>query len=222
MSNNNFSNLYNKPFTIARARTADAFADFQASSYSKHFKGINLKRNHAIAIGIFSAIVITFLVAFLAGRYLAPTDGNRLGVPKPIATQMLNRKFDFPLRDDAGKQVSTIGYEIQDANLQNSFLYQGKLATAVKGRTFLIVNLKITNPYSKTIQVNARDYIRVKANGSSEQLAPEIHNDPVEVQPKSTKYTRVGLPLNDTDKDIVLVVGELTGAKTPINLSLNH
>jgi hypothetical protein len=111
---------------------------------------------------------------------------------------------------------------IQNANLQDSFIYQGKMAEAVKGRTFLIFNLKLTNPYDKSIQINARDYIRVRVNGTGEQLAPEIHNDPVQVDANATKYTRVGLPINDTDKDIEMLVGEINGPKQAIKLSLSQ
>ena len=167
-----------------------------------------------------TGFVLLLAIAFFAGRFLAPASTNRLSVPAPVATQQLNKTFNFPLRDDKGKEVSKVAYTIQSADLQDAFVFQGKLATAVKGRTFLIVNLKVTNPYSKTIQINAKDYIRVKVNGSSEQLAPEIHNDPVEVQADSTKYTRVGMAINDSDKNITLLVGELQGSKTSINLSL--
>lgn len=181
----------------------------------------NMKKNHLLIGGIIVALVVTFL----AGRNFAPnsTQAAKTGqveAPTPIATQTLNKTFYFPLTDEKGKQVSRISYTIESANLQNSFIYQGKLATSVKGRTFLIFDLKIKNPYSKTIEINAKDYIRVKLNGSDELLAPEIHNDPVQIQANSTKYTRIGLPLNDTDKNIVIIVGELQGNKETIKLNL--
>lgn len=168
-----------------------------------------------------AGFIILLVVTFFLGRTFAPKSStNRISAPAPVATQMLNKSFEFPLKDDEGKTVSSITYFIENANLQDSFIYQGKLANAVKGRTFLIFNLKITNPYTKTIEVNAKDYIRVKVNGSNEQLAPEIHNDPVKIQAKSTKYTRIGLPINESDKNIVILVGELTESKQTINLSL--
>ena len=165
-------------------------------------------------------------MTFLAGRFFAPnatlgaSSDARTTAPTPKATQTLNKAYEFPLTNDAGKEVSKIKYTLQTANLQDSFIYQGKLATAVKGRTFLIFDLKITNPYTKTIQINSKDYIRVKLNGSNELLAPEIHNDPVQIQADSTKYTRIGLPINDTDKDITILVGEVNGKKEVIKLNL--
>lgn len=219
MSNRNF---YYKSFLVAKTRTAtafDSFASTHSTKYSKYTKLLNTRmlKNPFVML---TGFVLLLAIAFFAGRFLAPASTNRLSVPAPVATQQLNKTFNFPLRDDKGKEVSKVAYTIQSADLQDAFVFQGKLATAVKGRTFLIVNLKVTNPYSKTIQINAKDYIRVKVNGSSEQLAPEIHNDPVEVQADSTKYTRVGMAINDSDKNITLLVGELQGSKTSINLSL--
>lgn len=170
-----------------------------------------------------------FVVTFLAGRFISSNAGGfassgdiREEAPSPIATQELNKGFQFPLVDEKGKEVARISYVVESANLQDAFVFQGKLAKAVKGRTFLIFNLKITNPYNKTIQINSKDYLRVKLNGSNEQLASEIHNDPVEIQANSTKYTRIGLPINDTDKNIILIVGELQGKKETINLNLQR
>jgi hypothetical protein len=51
-------------------------------------------------------------------------------------------------------------------------------------------------------------------------LAPEIHNDPVEVQALSTKYTRLAFPIDDTYKDLTLYVGEINGHKDAIKLNL--
>lgn len=184
----------------------------------------NVKKTHLYIGGI----AIAFVLVFLAGRFFAPnttlgdisnTD-KRAEAPTPLATQEINKTFNFPLLDDKGKEVAKIKYVLESANLQDAFIYQGKTATAVKGRTFLIFNLKITNPYTKTIEINAKDYIRVKMNGSEEQLAPEIHNDPVQIQADSTKYTRIGLPINDTDKNLIILVGELDGKKEEIKLNL--
>lgn len=215
MSNNNLASLY-KSFTIARARTAGAFSNASSSNFKYSV------RAHKTML-LFAGFIVLLFATFFLGRTFAPNSStNRITAPAPIATQMLNKTYKFPLKDDKGKTVSNISYLLQSANLQDSFIYQGKVATAVKGRTFLIFDLKITNPYTKTIEINAKDYVRVKMNGTNEQLAPEIHNDPVQIQANSTKYTRIGLPINDSDKSLVLLVGELQGKKDSINLSLKR
>ena len=218
MNTKNFTSRYSKSFTAVRSRTN------LLPQMNFNFQSLNLKKNHFV----YAVLAIVLIATFLAGRYFSPTGSFlatgdiRENAPKPIATQELNKNFEFPLKDENGKDVAKISYMVETANLQDAFIYQGKLAKAVKGRTFLIFNLKITNPYTKTIQINAKDYIRVKLNGKGEQLAPEIHNDPVEIQANSTKYTRIGLPVNDTDKNIVLLVGELSGKKQAVNLNLER
>lgn len=216
MSTNNISSYYKK-FEFAGT---NAISNFNSGlrSQTMSSKISKITNNKPI---LFGGVILLVAIAFLLGRAV-PGNDPRLTAPKALATQTLNKTYEFPLKDDSGNTVSHIAYTIQTANIQDSFIYQGKVAQAVKGRTFLIFNLKVDNPYTKTIQINARDYIRVRVNGTKEQLAPEIHNDPVEIDAKSTKYTRVGLPINDTDKDLEVLVGEITGTKKTLHLSLER
>lgn len=216
MSTKNISSYF-KQFTIAKAQDFN----FQPGNFSLPQAGQikNLRHNKSLLI---VGLIVLIFAAFLFGRVLPSGNNGQISAPAAQATQTLNKEFKFPLRDANGKKVSDVSYVIQNANFQDSFIYQGKVAEAVKGRTFLIFNLKITNPYDKSIQINARDYIRVRVNGTSEQLAPEIHNDPVQIDANATKYTRVGLPLNTTDKDIEMLVGEINGPKQTIKLSLSE
>lgn len=223
MDTNNNNNFYRK-FTIARDKTLSNFSNFQTPNLSKYNLNIprSIKRNHFI----YAIVAVLLVVAFLTGRQsssnsaIGISGGSKTEAPKALATQELNKEFSFPLKDDKGKEVAKISYLVESANLQDAFIYQGKVATAVKGRSFLIFNLKITNPYTKTIEINAKDYLRIKVNDSSEQLAPEIHNDPVQIQANSTKYTRIGLPINDSDKNMILLIGELQGQKQTVKLDL--
>lgn len=185
---------------------------------------VRLPKNVLIAVG---GLILIALVFFGGSRIssLEPTGSTdeRIEAPVPVATQNLNKTFEFPLKDDKGEEVSRIKFVVESANLQDEFIYKGKLARAVKGRTFLLFNLKITNSYEQGVNINTKDYIRIQAGTSDERLAPEIHNDPVEIQASSTKFTRVGLPINDTDTgNLKIFVGELTGEKTEIKLTLQR
>lgn len=216
MSRQQFTNYYTRSFEVVQGKTATLRQNLTTRRIN-----LPLKKNYLIVLGVLVILVLGILLA-KAIFFRGSSSDVRTTAPSPIATQELNKKFEFPLKDDKNKTVANISYLIESANIQDSFIYQGKLATAVQGRTFLIFNLKITNPYTKTIEVNAKDYVRIKVNGSSEQLAPEIHNDPVQIQAKSTKYTRIGLPINDTDKNIVLLIGELQGKKEVVALDLKR
>jgi hypothetical protein len=149
------------------------------------------------------------------------TANAQLTLQTPTATENLNKTFSFALKDSNGKDAGSFSYTIQNADIQNQIIVQAKPVNAVTGREFLIINLKLTNSLNKGIQINTRDYIRLSTNNDlNDWLAPEIHNDPVEVQAISTQFTRVGFPIYTTDKHLLLQIGEINGKKTRIPLTI--
>lgn len=189
----------------------------------KDLKPKNIKNSPFIVLGV--AILIVFLGSiFMARGFINQSssvtgDGDRIAPPVALASQDINTSFEFPIRDANNEEVAQVRYEIEKASLQNSFIYQGKLAKSVQGRTFLVFDLKIKNPFEKGIEINTVDYIRIKRNGGDEQLAPEIHNDPVQIQANSTKFTRIGIPINESDEDLIIIVGEIEGDKEEVKLN---
>lgn len=145
----------------------------------------------------------------------------RIDIQQPKSNFPINKDFSFPFKDESGKEAGKIIYRLENAELRDEIVVKGQRATAIYGRTFLILNIKLKNEGSKSVQINTRDFVRLSVNGSPDWLAPDIHNDPVEVLSISTKYTRLGFPINDSDKDLKLQVGEINGEKTTVNLSFN-
>lgn len=186
-----------------------------------------LKKSPFIPVVIL-AVVVVFIISILFravtgsnnSTVLSANQSSKAESPKTKADQKINKDFTFALKDENGKDVSKLKYTVENVQLQDEIIVKGERALAVEGRTFLIINLKITNDFKQSVQINSRDYLRLSANKSTERLAPDIHNDPVEVQALSTKYTRVGFPINETDKDLMLQVGELTGPKESIKLTV--
>lgn len=172
---------------------------------------------------IIGAAVIVLVVAVILARPVVfgqVQPGSAKTTLQPVkTTATINREFLFPLKDDKGEEVSKVKYSIENAELRNEIIVKGKRTTTISGRIFLILNLKLGNETNRLIKINTRDYIRVSVNGQ-EWLAPDIHNDPVEIQPISTKYTRVGLPINDTERNFKVRVGEISGEKTTIDIKI--
>ncbi len=134
--------------------------------------------------------------------------------------QSLDREFIFPL-NDGSEDVSEIKFFIDDVELREEIVVQGQKAVAVPGRIFLIVTLKVSNDFEQAITMNTRDYVRLIIDGKQdEKLAPDIHNDPVEIQAISTKQTRLGFAIDDDNKPLALQVGEIDGEKEVIELDL--
>jgi hypothetical protein len=173
-----------------------------------------------------SIAAVLIIVVAIAGKAIVKaistpkTSTTSTDVKPPLATLEINKELSFPLNDENGKKVADIKYLIETAELRDEILVQGQRATAVKGRVFLVLTVKITNDYKGSIQINSKDYVRLSVNGNKDEwLAPDIHNDPVDVQAISTKYTRLGFAINTSDKDLVLRVGEVGGEKEEIPLN---
>ena len=167
-------------------------------------------------------LILGAIVAITINKLrIASSKDERIQVQGAKASMAINKELTFPLKDAAGKEVSKLKYFIEGADLRDEIIVKGQRAVAVKGRTFLILTIKLTNEYDKALDVNVRDYIRLSVNGNEQELlAADIHNDPVAVQAISTKNTRLGFPIKDTDKNLVLLVGEIKENKEKIALHL--
>jgi hypothetical protein len=158
-------------------------------------------------------LVILVVIIFIGSRVFAKKSStNKPSVQGTSAqkTQTINKDFVF----------NNLKFTVGNASLNNQIVIEGQNATAIAGRTFLIVTLKIANDANQSIQMNTRDYVRLSVNkDESTWLAPDIHNDPVEVQAISTKFTRVGFAINNADNNLVLQIGEIKGDKQKIALN---
>jgi hypothetical protein len=160
-------------------------------------------------------IISSILTYLVTRRSLIQTSAVQASDPRtnlsmPLAQETLNKKYVFPLTDGNGNTVTNFDYSIIDAQLRNEIVVNGKPATAIKGKSFLILNINLKNDYKQPINVNAKDYIRLAINGDMNTLyAADIHNDPVNVQAISTKPTRIGFVIDDTTKKLSLSIGQI-------------
>lgn len=177
---------------------------------------------------MFIALIIIGVIYFISILFaevnktinLNRSDSNSVAIPPSIASQPVNKEFPVPVKDDKGEEISKLKFVIENAELRDQIVVKGQKASAVSGRDFLVINLKITNDFDKTVQISTRDYLRLSVNGNDKELlAPEIHNDPVEIQAQSTKYTRVAFAINESDKKLKLRIGEIGKNKTIIDLN---
>lgn len=193
------------------------------SAPKRNLQGLLLPKRWKKFVPVAVFMVLALFAAGIVIRRLkqpaAAPSSEKVSIAGPIASQTLNKTYEFPLKDAQGKEIAKISYTLENAELRDEIIVQGRRAEAIQGRRFLIVTIKIKNSYEKAVNINARDYIRLTVNGNKEeQLAADIHNDPVSVQPISTKITRIGFPINETDKNLVLHIGEIKGQKQDLAL----
>ena len=181
-----------------------------------------LKPFAKIGFVIVVVVAVAFVVRSLRGSEASQTqttNSEPIVIQPPLAQTPIDQTFEFPLLDSEGTEVSKIQYVVETAELRDEIVIRGQKARSVEGRLFLIVSLRITNNYDQGLEINSRDYLRLSINGGAEKHAPSIHNDPVEVQAISTKQTRLGFSVNDTDTNLMLHVGEIKGEKQDIPLT---
>lgn len=192
------------------------FLQKNAKFYPKIF------RYKKIVLIIVGAVFILVLFNLLKGKTTetetqAKSSNQKIQAPVIKARQDINQTFSFSIGN------SKITYTVENAELQDEIIVKGQIAKAVKGKTFLVLNLKIRNDSNVVVEVNSRNYIRLTINDNkNDKLALEIHNDPVLVQPISTKLTRLGFPIKDEDKNLSLYVGEIEGRKKEIVVNFNN
>ena len=192
-------------------------------NYIRQFKGSNYKP-YLIGIAVI-VVVVVLLVKFnpFSNGSSAVAGASKTAIKDAIATQDLNREFKFPLKNEKGETLGEIKYVIENAEIRDEIVVKGKKASAVSGRTFMILNLKITNDTNQTISMNTKDYVRLFVNGNdNEPLSPSIHNDPVVVDAISVKPTRIGFAINETDTQLKIKIGEIQGEKQEVLLELDR
>jgi len=221
-----FKSVVSKSLPLVKNTSSYLFSVIRTlvSKLSTRFSGVGSRFNFKkfIPIGVFALFVL--FTGYMLVKRIAPSliGSSEIKVKGAKAEESLGKEYSYPLRDENGVEVGRFKFVVEKIELRDEIVVQGKRATTVSGRTFLIVNLKITNEFSQRIDINTKDFVRLSTNSdNNEWQAPEIHNDPVEVQAISTKFTRVGFAINDTDKDLTVRIGEINGEKEEIPLSLN-
>lgn len=214
--------LFSRGFKLSSIFNKRGAFNFSSNSFSDPSSPkMEFKKSAVIITSIaLVALIIAGGASVLANRQNSTSNSDsKFDVQKPKASITLSKDFSFPLKNDKGEEIGKIKYTLENAELRDEIVVKGQKAVAVKGRIFLIVNLKIVNDSSQGIQINTRDYVRLSMNNNEKELlAPDIHNDPVEVQAISTKPTRLGFSINESDKNLKLHIGEIKGDKTTVDI----
>lgn len=214
---------------LEKIKAKIANLNFRNTLYSvKNYTFVLIHKRPSKKLVFVSALLVIivaglFFVIRRTRRNLSTMGANgQVQITNPKATEILNKEFDFPLKDSTGKEVSKFKYIIESVDLRDEIVVKGQKATAIQGKIFLIINLKIVNEHNQGVQINTKDYVRLSLNGNkTEWLASDFHNDPVEIQAISTKQTRLGFAVNNSDKNPLLRIGEINGEKIELPIKFN-
>lgn len=221
-----------KPLASSSIHSASDFVNKQSTegfqSNRKRFGNLKKKFSENKKMFTFVPVVIIgiFLIILIGSFFRNMTDKSSVmgahstdtSLNKPIAEKTLNKSFAFPILNDEDKEVGKIQYTVEKVALRDEFVINGQKASALEGRAFLILSLKMKNDTENTVSINTRDFVRLKIKGSDEILAPTIHNDPVDVQAISSLPTQLGFPITDDVRSFTLQIGEISGKKETVEV----
>lgn len=129
-------------------------------------------------------------------------------------TITLDKKFEFPGFNEAGKKKGTIELKIIEVEKTNQVIVQDKNYTAKNNKIFLIINLELKNETTKRLNIFPGDLIRLIVDDQEKKkFAPDLHNNYVLISPISTKIDRIGFVIDQNFKNLKLQVGELDEEK---------
>lgn len=193
----------------------------------------NNQNTLVIVLVLLLLISFSAIIFLLIDREAAPaskTQSSSSGIsvselsPVPTVTKQsstpiqLDRTYTFDINDRTGTKIGDFGYTIKDVQRTKEITIAGRTAQAVGDRELVILNIELKNSGNIPISVAVRNYLRLSVNGQDKQLAPDYHNDPVDLQPQSVEDVRLGFNIAQSDHSLVLSVGELTGQKDIIKL----
>lgn len=195
-------------------------------NFSKN--GLNNKRKKSKLGKILKILVILLVVVgilFFLQKNLNKRMSGKTTLQQasalPVTSQILpiNKKFTFPGLDEAGKKKGKLDLNITTVEKTNQVIVQEKTYTAKNGKIFLIINLELKNESTSRLNIFPGDLIRLVVNGvEDKKLAPDLHNNYVNVAPLSTKIERVGFVIDSQAQGLKLQVGELEEDKEVIEV----
>ena len=196
----------------------DKFTD---SNNKRSFKD----KRKGIIIGILVLIVIGGIILksklnpsnknVLSSVASSATNNNNSAENKSLAEVDLNVSYAFIAKDSQGNPAKNVNFVITKAEKTKEVLVQGKPANA---KAFLVLHIEIDNPETNKLYLIPVDLLRLIGSGDK-KFAPDIHSEVVEIQPISTKITRVGFVVLAGQKNFLLQIGELNSDKQ--NLEIN-
>ncbi len=136
----------------------------------------------------------------------------------PLATTDLNAHYNFVATDASGNPADQVGFLITKAEKTKQVLIQGRPANAKGDKAFLVLHIEIENASTNKLYLAPVNLLRL-VDDQGKKFAPDIHSDTVEIQPISTKITRVGFVVLADQPHFLIQVGELEGDKQDLEIN---
>ena len=145
-------------------------------------------------------------------------DTSSENLAAPLAEKDLDYTFSFTASDAQGYAAGNVNFLITKAEKTKEVLVQGRPANAKGEKAFLVLNIEIENADTQDRYIAPVDYLRLVGE-DGKLFAADIHSEVVKVQPISTKITRVGFVINESENYFNFQIGELNADKQNIEVT---
>lgn len=166
-------------------------------------------------------IILLIGVVFIGVWYVRETStrrSNNTAKSNPLIAQTnINSEYKFNALTSNQKKTDIV-LRITDAEIRKEVLIQGKPANASGDKAFLILNLEFDNSDTTNKYIAPVNLFRL-IDEQGKKYAADIHSNIVEVAPISTKKTKIGFVINESQKKFMLNLGELDGDKTELEIN---
>lgn len=165
-------------------------------------------------------VIVAFIILAAIALLLFQNNRRNAGISNTNAPSVtINRTYSFNARNDQIRIVDKkpIKVTLVKAELNRQILIKGQPAAAALGKTFLIIDAEVENPYQEPYYLPFNDLVRWQ--DGDKLRAPDVHNALVLIDPIATKTTRVGFLVDAGRKSYTIKVGEINGEKQAIEIS---
>lgn len=173
---------------------------------NRHLGNINFKK---ILLGL--GVVLTLIVLLVVF-----VKNVNIGSEKTIE---INKSYDIVARTQERQRTDgNFNIRITNSEFADFILVQGKRATPIKGKVFMVVNMEIENPYPVALYAFPVDLFRlIREDGS--KFAPSVHQGSVQIRPEATKKSNVGFVVDPSEKKFKLEVGDINNPKETLEIN---
>jgi len=187
-------------------------SEFLQENKHKLLKLASTPKNLLI-IGVVAVAVIA------AGYFISNRNNSSVLTEEDRPTVTISKTYEIIARTkERQRTTGRFKMTVTNAQFADSILVQGKRARPVTGKTFLVLNMEIENPYKVSLYAFPVDLFRqVREDGK--KFAPSVHQGTVLIRPEATKKSNVAFVVLPTDKKFKVEVGDVNTPKETLEIT---
>lgn len=180
-----------------------------------------LTGKNLIALAVIVLVIVLGVWFFTRSRGNSTSaNGEETFVSNGGPTAPIGKKIAFPIRNQDGKTTGN-NLTVNFTNLErtSNVIYNGRPLVARESKDFIVVNMEIENATKDRLTVRPVDFIRL-VDASGKNYAADFQTSAIKVEPLSTKRTRTIFIVDENQKDLRFLIGEISGNRETVEVTI--